>query len=235
MGSEDRIRYHLRELETARNPDSPDHVMPVFRATDRAILDIGCGIGQTLVAGAVSPGALLVGVDCDRLCLQYGRSHFGHVDFVNAAAENLPFADHTFDRVISRVSLPYTDIPKALKEIGRVLKPGGTIWLTLHPFSQQFRHLGRSIVRLRFKDVVLRSYVLANGLVFLCFGRVMKLPIHGSRESFQTKAAMERALRHAGFDDISARRVPQFIMTASKPGLLPAFADDVSGKVDPAQ
>jgi ubiquinone/menaquinone biosynthesis C-methylase UbiE len=37
--------------------------------------------------------------------------------------------------VISRVALPYMHIPMALAEIARVVKSGGHVWLTLHPFA----------------------------------------------------------------------------------------------------
>lgn len=37
--------------------------------------------------------------------------------------------------MISRVALPYMHIPMALAEIARVVKSGGHVWLTLHPFA----------------------------------------------------------------------------------------------------
>jgi len=37
----------------------------------------------------------------------------------------MPFADGSFDRVISAIALPYMNIQKALAEIHRILVPGG--------------------------------------------------------------------------------------------------------------
>lgn len=211
-----RIRYHLKELDTARDPASPDHVMPFLGPGDRRVLDIGCGIGQTLVALDGGSGRLLVGIDRDVPCLRYGRSRFPGVAFAGANAERLPFADASFDQVICRVTLPYTDIPAALAEIARVLRPGGKAWLTLHPFRQQARALARAFSRLDLKEAVLRTFVLANGAWFHGTGRLLRLPVHGSRESFQTLAAMERALGNAGLKLTSAQRTPRFVLTATR-------------------
>lgn len=216
MDAGSRIQYHLRELETARNPASPDHVMPPVDSTRTAVLDVGCGIGQTLVAAPFAPGTLLVGIDRDEACLHYGRSNFEHLHFVHATAESLPFADASFDRIISRVTLPYTDIPRVLREFSRVLRQGGDIWVTLHPFSRSLEQWRGSVRRLRAKEVVLRSYVLANGVLFHFCGQLCRLPFVGICESVQSEAAMSRELKRAGFDSVTARRAPQFVMTATK-------------------
>lgn len=223
MDADARIRYHLMELETARDPSSPGHVMPELGPDDRSVLDIGCGIGQTLAAGQNGAGRFLVGVDRDLHCLRFGRDRFPAIAFAGATAERLPFADGSFDRVICRVTLPYTDIPVALGEIARVLRPGGAAWLTLHPFGQQARALGRSLARRDAREAALRVFVLINGTFFHCTGRLLRLPGHGSRESFQTGTAMVRALRRAGLDSVSIRRTPRFVVTATKP--LPRAAD----------
>ena len=43
------LEYHLLELEIARSPDDPRCVMPELRPSYRAVLDVGCGAGQTLL------------------------------------------------------------------------------------------------------------------------------------------------------------------------------------------
>ena len=117
MSKDSPITYHLQELAIARNQKSPFHAMPRFSENDTAILDIGCGIGQTLVASSLENGKLLVGIDIDLDSLIYGQRQFGYINFVNGTAECLPFQSESFDFVIARVSLPYTNIPKSLGEI----------------------------------------------------------------------------------------------------------------------
>ena len=146
-----------------------------------------------------------------------------------AAAERLPFADGTFDLVISRVTIPYTDIPAALAEIARVLRPGGSAWLTLHPLAQQTKALGRALARRELRQVALRVFVLVNGMIFHVTGRVLRLPGHGTRESFQTEAAMGRALRRAGLESVSCRRTTRVVLTATKPLSGPARAAGARG------
>jgi len=209
--------YHLSELEIARNPKINSYAMPEFSANDQAVLDIGCGIGQTFVASKVEPGKLLVGVDIDLECLIYGRHQFGYITFVNASAEQLPFRDSLFDLVISRVSLPYTNIHQSLMEAERVLRKNGRVWFTLHPFSMVRSHLIQSLRRLEIKDIVYRSYVIVNGLTFNCLGRQFPFFVKRRYESFQSSSGMTRAMRNAGFVDIwVGKKGEHFVCMASK-------------------
>ncbi len=48
------------------------------------------------------------------------------------AVESLPFADASFDLVISQYGLEYSDLARSVGEVARVLKPGGVVALVLH-------------------------------------------------------------------------------------------------------
>lgn len=212
------VAYHLRELAIALDPDSPHHAMPQLVAGDRAILDIGCGIGQTLVACGRNPGRQLVGLDIDHDCLAYGRQHFGHIQFVHGTAEQLPFREGAFDLVVSRVALPYSDIRRSLQEIARVLGDDGRVWLSLHSFATTWTEFKRSLGRCDYKDVLFRTYVAANGLLLHCLGRQFRFPRNRRCESFQTSGGMRRCLEKAGFTDIQIWRGEHFICAARKRG-----------------
>jgi SAM-dependent methyltransferase len=128
---------------------------------------------------------------------------------VNGTAETLPFADETFDFVVSRVSLPYTDLQRSLLEINRVLADGGTVWFTLHSFQHVASGLLRSLRALRVKDVILRLYVILNGVVLHVRGWQFPLVIpFGSRryESFQTIGGMTAAMGRSGFENVWVRK-----------------------------
>jgi ubiquinone/menaquinone biosynthesis C-methylase UbiE len=212
------VSYHLSELAIALDPDSPRHAMPQQVAGDRAILDIGCGIGQTLVACAQAPGRRLVGLDIDHDCLTYGRQHFGHIEFVHGTAEQLPFREGAFDLVVSRVALPYSDIGRSLHEIARVLGSDGRVWLSLHSFAKTWAEFKRSLGRRDYKDVLFRAYVATNGSLLHCLGRQLRFPRNRRCESLQTSWGMRRSLEKAGFTDIHIRRGEHFICTARKRG-----------------
>lgn len=77
------------------------------------------------------------------------QTHWVH--FHQAKAENLPFADETFDAVIAFFSLQFMDLPQAFAEIKRVLRPGG--WFTsMH--AMKFNMLDNPILKEWYAPVV---------------------------------------------------------------------------------
>ena len=104
----------------------------------RRVLDIGCGTGE--LARLVTrhyPGARVVGADFTRAMLENasltseGRPERSRLDFTQATALRLPFADGTFDLVTNAfVARNLSDLGAAFREVRRVLRPGG-VFLTL--------------------------------------------------------------------------------------------------------
>lgn len=216
MEVSDRIKYHLAELDVASNPESEFHVQPEFAESDQVVLDIGCGIGQTLIASKLEDRELVVGMDIELESLVYGSQNYQSIQFINGNAETLPFADASFDKVISRVALPYTDIPLSIAELERVLKPGGTIWITLHPLSKTMQQFAASAKGLNINGLAFRSYVIFNGIVFSLFGKLFRWPRGNVMESFQTRGSMSRCLKARGFHNIAFENNRYFKCTATK-------------------
>jgi SAM-dependent methyltransferase len=186
--------YHLRELEIARDPSRPEHVMPPFVPSPARILDIGCGAGQTLIAAF--PDRVSFGVDLDVDALKLGAQLTKRVRFAVGLAEALPYRNEAFEMVIARVSLPYTFLAESLNEIRRVLKPNGVVWAALHPFLIPWAQARRSGIRAKFRFL----YVLTNSLLFHWFQKQFALA--GRCESFQTSRGIRRVLTRCGFDHI---------------------------------
>ncbi|HEV2975271.1 MAG TPA: class I SAM-dependent methyltransferase [Solirubrobacteraceae bacterium] len=93
------------------------------------VLDVGCGQGIDLVEYA-SAGARATGIDLTPRHVELARSHLAAVgltaDVVHGDAEQLPFEHASFARVSSNGVLHHTpDMPAALREIHRVLRPEG--------------------------------------------------------------------------------------------------------------
>ncbi|MEK7624008.1 MAG: class I SAM-dependent methyltransferase [Patescibacteria group bacterium] len=100
-----------------------------------AVADIGCGTGVFLaIAKENYPDARFIGLDPDKEALRIAERRLkksGHaVELMHAFAESLPLPDQSVDICVS--SLAFHHMPddikeKAIKEIHRVLKPGGTV------------------------------------------------------------------------------------------------------------
>lgn len=203
----DSSEYHLGELKIALNPDAPGHILPPALPATARVLDVGCGFGQSLIAAY--PDRISFGVDIDLDALKLGKTLSERTCLVNAAAEVLPFKSNHFDLVFARVSLPYTNIPASLREIRRVLKANGRVWLTLHPFGIPWKQAKTS----SYKGKVYFVYILLNSLLFHLFQR--QFSFLGRRyESFQTGRGIRRALIRSGFDDVQIERKRQFLVTA---------------------
>jgi demethylmenaquinone methyltransferase / 2-methoxy-6-polyprenyl-1,4-benzoquinol methylase len=113
------------------------------------ILDLGCGPGTfTVQAAAHFPRARMIGIDMTRAMIEKAPRRpaagaRGRYSWALAQAGRLPFRDGSFDLAMSAFvvrSLP--DLPRALREFRRVLRPGGTL-LTLEITEPVDRAFGR--------------------------------------------------------------------------------------------
>ena len=93
------------------------------------VLDVGCGQGID-VSQYAEAGANVTGIDLTPKHAELAAKHVASIgleaEIINGDAEQLPFEDNSFDRVSSNGVLHHTpDMPAALQEIQRVLRPGG--------------------------------------------------------------------------------------------------------------
>ena len=99
-----------------------------------AILDIGCGGGRTVHRlAALAPAGKVTGLDYSEASVAASRDfnakeiERGQVRIELGSVAALPFADRTFD-IVTAVETHYywPDLPANVRDILRVLKPGGT-------------------------------------------------------------------------------------------------------------
>jgi SAM-dependent methyltransferase len=110
----DEYRWLLRNLDPARRVD---------------LLDIGCGTGAFLEKLAPLLGSG-VGVDTSQRMLEHAVERCAdapNVSFAHVSGPQLPFADDSFDVVLSVLSFRYLDWDPVVREILRVLRPGGEL------------------------------------------------------------------------------------------------------------
>ena len=118
------------------------------------VLDLGCGEGRHVISAYVEENVHSFGVDLSLDDLKTTRDKFADFNepynerksfgLASANALELPFADDTFDKVIcSEVLEHIPDYQGALKEIERVLKPGGHLRIfRSRELKQEIEHLG---------------------------------------------------------------------------------------------
>ena len=115
------------------------------------VLEIGCGLG-TDGAQFAQAGARYTGIDLTEAAVDLARRRFElfnlRGNFRVADAEQLDFADNSFDLVYSHGVLHHTpDTPTAVREIYRVLRPGGrAVVMLYHRDSYNYR-INISILR----------------------------------------------------------------------------------------
>jgi SAM-dependent methyltransferase len=96
------------------------------------VLDVGCGVGDVvgLMAQAVGTSGLAVGLDLSDALLEIARERNPGAEFVLGDATTLPFPDDSFDGTqAERILQHVVDPVRALQEMVRVTRPGGTIIL----------------------------------------------------------------------------------------------------------
>jgi ubiquinone/menaquinone biosynthesis C-methylase UbiE len=150
-----------------------------------AILDVGCGGGRTVRRlAALAPDGKVVGLDYSAASVAVSRDTnadniaAGRVHIEQGSVAALPFPDCTFD-VVTAVETHYywPDLPASMREILRVLKPGGMFAL----IAETYR----------------------GGPFRLVYGIVMPL----LRAAFLSDAEHRDLLTQAGFSEVATKHV----------------------------
>jgi ubiquinone/menaquinone biosynthesis C-methylase UbiE len=211
------IDYHLKELEIAEAQGDIRKSLPDIPAMCHRLLDVGCGIGQSLIALRLPATVEAHGVDIDEEAVAFGSARNPHLHLRAGSGEKLPYTDEYFDMVMCRVSLPYMHIPTALREFHRVLRPDGGLWVTVHSLEMFRRDIALAIRSASARGTAYRLYALCN-TALLFAGHQLRFPLNRARvESYQPEVVIRRQLRMAGFRDIRVElRDGQTIVTATR-------------------
>lgn len=113
--------------------------LDLLKMTPTSILDLGSGTGFCSEAlGKRYPQARIVALDLAEAMLHHTRQRFSlwrrfrnKHGFVAGDAEQLPFADASFDMLFSNLTVQWCmDLEQTFREFRRVLKPGGVVFFT---------------------------------------------------------------------------------------------------------
>jgi ubiquinone/menaquinone biosynthesis C-methylase UbiE len=168
------------------------------------VLDVGCGQGIDLANYALA-GARATGVDLTPRHVELALAHLAALglegDAVQGDAESLPFGDASFDRASSNGVLHHTpDTPAALREIRRVLRPGGEARVIVYNRSSFHYWLNQVLIegigRGGLREEGSMEGVLSRGVEHSSVGARPLVRVYSPRQ-------MRAELRAAGFDRVS--------------------------------
>ena len=181
----------------------------VLQPDDR-VLDVATGTGAVALELVEQHGCTVVGIDRSAEMLGVARSRIAarglasKIELREARAEELPFADASFDALTVTYLLRYVDDPAAtLRELARVVRPGGTMAMLEFgvPPVAAIRALWELYVRL---GLPLAGRLLSPGWYEV--GRFLGPSIR----DFEARLPLERQLElwsEAGLEDVQARRL----------------------------
>jgi demethylmenaquinone methyltransferase/2-methoxy-6-polyprenyl-1,4-benzoquinol methylase len=172
----------------------------ILARPESKVLDLCCGTGDmafALYRQAKGSGAAITGVDFSSAMLERARSKSGErpMQWIEADALNLPFPDAQFDLATSAFGFRnLANYDAGLREINRVLKPGGEIGIL--DFGEPKGLLGR-LYRFYFKRVLPAVGTVISGVK----GPYAYLP--KSVERFPEPEEMLERMKSAGFSEVS--------------------------------
>jgi SAM-dependent methyltransferase len=130
----------------------PRVVTEIAARPGERVLDVGCGFGGP-VALLRQQGCEAWGLDASYDLAWYTRHRFldeGCAPAVCGTAEQLPFRNGTFDRIICQGSLDHFAKPRSfMSEVARVLRPNGRAVIAISNYDSLSCRLGRNLYRMK--------------------------------------------------------------------------------------
>ena len=196
---------------------------------EKSVLEVGCGFGCNLLSLSQQTHGNFVGIEPMTVYRQFTpllaeREGFKVPDVRDGTGEAIPFENETFDIVMCYSSLQYMDIGKALKEMARVLRPGGQLQIIGGTLSTYSTHVMRQLVDHPSPSTLLNgTRTIINTLSYQWFGRRLWQPASmfaTAAPVYPTYRAMSRLIGAVGLDlrsDLTGNKGGEPCFVAEKP------------------
>jgi ubiquinone/menaquinone biosynthesis C-methylase UbiE len=171
-------------------PFAEDLIVEAALRPGERVLDVACGTGVVarLAAARVGRGGTVAALDLNPAMLSVARSvpsTGAAIHWYETSAESIPLPDDSFDLVLCQLGLQFVaDKSAALREMRRVLAPGGRVLVTTPPPNAFFDVLDEAMTRHVGSE--------AGAFVRMVF-------------SLNDPAIVDRLFRDAGFADVNVR------------------------------
>ncbi|MCD6319296.1 MAG: methyltransferase domain-containing protein [Candidatus Desulfofervidaceae bacterium] len=131
--------WYLTPIGSYVDTTEKEQVFSLWQTKQGRVLDLGCGTGNYTVTLATQEISV-IGLDKSLSMLKLARRKLPYTPLVKSDAAYLPFKDKTFAGVISITLFEFLFYPEnAIREIYRVLKPGGEVLIgTMNTLSPWF-------------------------------------------------------------------------------------------------
>jgi SAM-dependent methyltransferase len=137
------------ETEARQRPTYEAAIRHAGIGAGQTVLDVGCGSGAFLRAAA-DHGATVCGLDASEGLLEVARERVPEADLQRGDLQRLPYVDDCFDAVTGFNSFFFADdMVAALREAGRVAKPGAPVVIQVWGRPERFdlRHMKNAIAQ----------------------------------------------------------------------------------------
>lgn len=135
------------EITTSAPINEVDLLLAHLPLAGSTVLELGCGKAEKsrqLVERGQIERLIACEVDVRQHAANLGQAWPPQIEFLHAGAEAIPLPDASVDRVLMFKSLHHvapSALPAALTEIARVLKPGGSAWISEPIYAGEMNEL----------------------------------------------------------------------------------------------
>jgi SAM-dependent methyltransferase len=231
---EQHARWWQEHFTAGADPEYEEQILPLvaqhLRGASR-VLEVGTGEGQVARRAAGVEGVgFVVGVDPIEAQTREARARGGGPAYARATADALPFDSGAFDAVVACLVFEHiTDCDTAIREVARVLAPGGRFlfllnhpllqvpgsgWIDDHILEEQYWRVGPYLV----EDVV--DEEIAPGIVLPFVHRPLSRYVNTMAGNGLVLERMEEPAPPPGF----VARAPEYAASATIPRLLALVA-----------